>query len=53
MIVSQDNVQVEVYLKDGQGNWARQILGKNDAVHLISLDLQLTMTEVYEDVITL
>ncbi len=51
VIVSQDNVEVEVYQKDGQGNWARQILGKNDAVNLNSINLQLTMTELYEDVI--
>lgn len=51
VIVSQDNVEVEVYQKDGQGNWARQILGKNDAVHLVSLNFQLTITEFYEDVI--
>lgn len=51
VIVSQDNVAVEVYQKDLQGNWARQILGKNDLINLNSVNLQLAMTEVYEDVI--
>ncbi|KJH72444.1 Uma2 family endonuclease [Aliterella atlantica] len=52
VIVSQDNVEVEIYQKDPQGNWSRQILGRNDLINLNSVDLQLAMTEVYEDVIT-
>lgn len=51
VIVSQDNVEVEVYQKDAQGNWTRQILGRNDLINLNSVNLQLAMTEVYEDVI--
>lgn len=53
VIISQDNVEVEVYQKDEQGNWLRQILGKAEAIALNSVDIQLKMAEVYEDVITL
>lgn len=52
LIVSQDNVEVEVYRKDERGNWTRQIIGKNDPIDLTSVNLQLAMTEIYEDVIT-
>ncbi len=50
VLVSQDNVEVEVYKKNEQGNWLRQILSKADALALNSVDLQLTMAEIYEDI---
>ncbi|WP_245916115.1 Uma2 family endonuclease [Merismopedia glauca] len=51
VLVSQDKIQVEVYRKDSEGNWSVQTLkNSNDKVYLESVDLTLTMTEIYEDV---
>ena len=51
VLVSQDEVKVEVYRKDFQGNWSLIILGQDDELHLDSIGATLTMAEVYEDVI--
>ncbi|MGB3761140.1 MAG: Uma2 family endonuclease [Rivularia sp. (in: cyanobacteria)] len=51
VLVSQDEIKVEVYRKDNQGNWLMQIMGKDDELHLDSIDFNLTMAEIYEDVI--
>ncbi|MEO1377970.1 MAG: Uma2 family endonuclease [Cyanobacteria bacterium J06635_10] len=51
VLVSQDKIKVEVYRQDNQGNWSIQTLGKDDELHLNSIDLTLTMSEIYEDVI--
>lgn len=51
VLVGQDDVEVELYRKDKDENWIKYILGKNDAVILDSVNLQLTMTEIYEDVL--
>jgi Uma2 family endonuclease len=51
VLVSQDEIEVELYRKDKDDNWIKYILGKNDAVILDSVNLQLTMTEIYEDVL--
>ena len=51
VLISQDEIKVEVYRQDIQGNWLMQTLGKNDELHLDSIDLTLTMSEIYEDVI--
>ncbi len=51
VLVSQDEIKVEVYRQDIQGNWLMQILGKDNELHLNSIDLTLTMAEIYEDVI--
>ncbi|WP_414618910.1 Uma2 family endonuclease [Calothrix sp. CCY 0018] len=53
VLISQDEIKVEVYRQDNQGNWLMQTLGKNDELHLDSIDLSLTMAEIYEDVISL
>ncbi len=50
VLISQDEIKVEVYRKDTQGNWLMQILGKDDELRLDSIDLTLTMAEIYEDV---
>jgi Uma2 family endonuclease len=52
VLVSQDQIQVEIYRKDAQGNWSVQTLDKGDDLQLKSVGLTLTMTEIYEDVIT-
>ena len=51
VLISQDEVKVEIYRKDNQGNWLIQTLEKGDELHLNSIDLTLTMTDIYEDVI--
>lgn len=51
VLVSQDEVKVEVYRKDAQGNWSLIILGKDDELGLDSIGVTLTMSEIYEDVI--
>jgi Uma2 family endonuclease len=51
ILISQDEVKVELYRKDKDNNWLKYILDKNDSVILDSVNLQLTMTEVYEDVL--
>ncbi len=51
VLISQDEIKVEVYRKDSQGNWSLTILGKDNKLHLNSIGLTLTMTEIYEDVI--
>ncbi len=51
VLVSQDEIEVELYRKDKNDNWIKYSLGKNDVVILDSVNLQLTMTEIYEDVL--
>jgi len=51
VLVSQDEIKVEVYRQDSQGNWLIQILGKDDQLTLDSIGLNLTMADIYEDVI--
>ena len=52
VLVSQDEVEVELYRKDTDNNWVKYILSKNDSVTLDSVKLELIMAEIYEDVIT-
>jgi Uma2 family endonuclease len=51
VLVSQDEIKVEVYRQDNQGNWLMQTLGKDDELRLDSISLILTMADIYEDVI--
>jgi Uma2 family endonuclease len=50
VLVSQDEMKVEVYRKDDEGNWLLEILGKDDELQLTSVGLTLTMSDIYEDV---
>lgn len=52
VLVSQDEIKVEVYRKDTQGNWSVQTLGKSNNLELNSVGLTLTMADIYEDVLT-
>jgi Uma2 family endonuclease len=52
VLVSQDQIQVEIYRQDAQGNWSVQTLDKGDDLQLKSVGLTLTMTDIYEDVLT-
>ncbi|NJL64111.1 MAG: Uma2 family endonuclease [Methylacidiphilales bacterium] len=53
VLVSQDEIKIEIYRKDAQGNWLIQTLGKDDELRLDSIGLTLTMAEIYEDVINI
>ena len=50
VLISQDEIKVEVYRKNDQGNWLMQTLGKEDELYLNSINLTITMAEIYEDV---
>lgn len=52
VLVSQDEIKIEVYRKDAQENWSIQTLGKGDDLKLNSIGLTLTMADIYEDVLT-
>ncbi|MER3494135.1 MAG: hypothetical protein C4323_18680 [Mastigocladus sp. ERB_26_2] len=53
VLVSQDDMKIEVYRKDSQGNWLLEILGKDNELSLDSVGLSLTMTDIYEDVLSI
>lgn len=50
VLVSQDEIKVEVYRQDLQENWTKEILGSEDKLVLNSVNLSLTMTDIYEDI---
>lgn len=53
VLISQDKIKVEIYRKDNNGNWRVETLGKDDKLSLHSVDLTLTMADIYEDVFSL
>lgn len=53
VLVDQNQIKVEVYRRDEQGNWLMEVLGKDDQLHLDSVDLTLTMADIYEDVMAM
>jgi Uma2 family endonuclease len=53
VLVSQEEIKVEIYRKDVQGNWSLTILSKDGELHLDSIGLTLTMADIYEDVINI
>jgi len=50
VLVSQTAAVVEVYRRDGAGNWVSETIKANDSLTLESVGLTLTMAEVYEEV---
>lgn len=50
VLISQDQVNVEVYRHDLAGNWTREVLGEEHDLRLNSVNLTLTMADIYEDV---
>lgn len=53
VLVSQDEIKVEIYRQNSQGNWLVQTLNNSDdEVCLESVGLTLTMADIYEDVIS-
>ncbi len=53
VLVSQNQMQVEVYRQDTPGNWTVQILEKENDLILESVGLTVTMPQIYEDVLNL
>jgi Uma2 family endonuclease len=51
VLVSQDEMKVEIYRKDDLGNWTVETLGKDNNCQLDSVGLTLTMADIYEDVL--
>jgi Uma2 family endonuclease len=51
ILVYQNQMKVEVYRQDDQGNWSTEVLGTDDKLHLESVNLTLTMADVYKDVV--
>ncbi len=51
VLISQNEIKIEVYRQDNQGNWLMQTLGKDNELHLNSINLTPTMADIYEDVI--
>ena len=53
VLVSQDEIKVEIYRRDKNNNWTVETLGKDDDLTLDSVGLTLTMADIYEDVFSL
>ncbi len=50
VLVSQDKIKLEVYRQDLQGDWTMEVLGSEDILVLNSINLSLTMADIYEDI---
>ena len=51
VLVTQDRMQVEVYRRDGAGEWWVDTYTGGEGVHLESVNLTLPMASIYEDVL--
>ncbi len=51
ILVSQEEMKLEVYRPDKTGNWSREILSKEDSLELKSVGLTLTMADIYDEVL--
>jgi Uma2 family endonuclease len=50
VLISQDQIKVEVYRQDAEENWTKEILDKDGELYLSSIDITLKMSDIYEDV---
>ncbi|MBF2016930.1 MAG: Uma2 family endonuclease [Rivularia sp. T60_A2020_040] len=50
MLVHQSEMKVELYRKFYQNNWFMQIITQDNILQLQSVDVEITMAEIYEDV---
>ncbi len=50
VLVSQDKIKLEVYRQDLQGGWTMEVLGSEDTLVLNSVNLSLTMADIYEGI---
>ena len=53
VLISQNEMKVEVYRRDNNDNWTVETLDKDDDLQLDSVGLTLTMADIYEDVFSL
>lgn len=51
VLVYQDEMKVEIYRKNDDGDWIMQTLGKGDLLELNSVGLRLSLNDIYEDVL--
>jgi Uma2 family endonuclease len=50
VLVSESEIKVDVYRKYNQENWVLQTLSAGDILVLTSVDLQINVLEIYEDI---
>ena len=50
VLVSQTEIQVELFRRDTDGGWLTQSLSTNETLHLASINFNIPLTEIYEDV---
>ncbi len=50
ILISQDERRIELYRRDRNGNWWVEILAADRTLQLESVNLELTMDEIYEEV---
>jgi Uma2 family endonuclease len=50
ILVSQDAIRIEHYLKDDRGEWLVKTLNQDDILELQSIDLKIAIADIYEDV---
>lgn len=51
VLISQDEIEVEIYRPNEAGIWQRAVLTQEDAIALNSVNLTLPMTEIYDEVL--
>lgn len=51
VLISQDDIMVEIYRQNEAGKWYSEILEVSGALTLKSVGLMLTMADIYEDVL--
>jgi Uma2 family endonuclease len=51
VLVSQAEMEVEVYRPNESGNWPKEILEKDNRLELKSVGLTLTMADIYDEVL--
>jgi len=51
VLVSQTEMQVELFRRDTDGGWLTKSLSTNETLHLASIDFNISLAEIYEDVI--
>jgi Uma2 family endonuclease len=50
VLIAQDEISVQVYRRDKNDRWWEETLGPNGVIELESVDLNIPVTEAYEDV---
>lgn len=50
VLVSQNKINVDVFRRNSEGQWVLYSYGKEENLHLASVDFQCSINDVYEDV---